>query len=121
MKPYISFAAVASLLYFTIRAMVSIGWLPDKPSYALEVILYVVFITALIYRYILRFSAQGPETTTQFYLLSIALKLFAGCAFVTAIAVLDKAGARGNVVLFLVSYIIFTGLEVMFLKKALKS
>jgi len=115
LRPYFVFALIGVFLFLGVKAFVVLNWLKISPSYTLETVLFLFFITSLIYRYIFRFASKGPEVVSQFYLLSIAIKLLGGCSFIVAISVLDKPNMTGNVVLFLVGYIVFTIAEIAFL------
>ncbi len=117
MRPYLVFALLGVLVYLSVKGLVFLNWPSSEPTYTLEIILFLVFITSFIYRYILRFASQGAQILTQFYLLSIAIKLLAGCSFITALILLDKQNATGNVLLFLAGYILFTVTEIMFLMR----
>ncbi|HEY5824708.1 MAG TPA: hypothetical protein VIT44_10095 [Cyclobacteriaceae bacterium] len=117
MRPYLVFALIGLGLYLGVEGLIGLHWIQKPPSYTLVIILFLFFITSLIYRYIFRFASHGPETVTRFYLLSIVLKLLGGCSFIAAIMVMDKEGTPGNVVLFLLGYIIFTIAEVVFLMR----
>jgi predicted permease len=121
LKPYFVFVGLAIGLYLITFGMYQLSWLSEIPSYLLEIILFILFITAFIYKYVTRFAADGPDTVTRFYLLSIALKLMAGCAFVVLIALFDEKGAHANVILFLIAYGIFTFAEVVLLLRMNKS
>ena len=115
MKPYLVFALIGLFLYMGVKVLVAFNCLHEAPTYAIEIVLFLFFITSLIYRYIFRFASKGPEVVSQFYLLSIAVKLLGGCSFIVAIIILDKPHMPGNVVLFLVGYIVFTVAEIVFL------
>jgi hypothetical protein len=120
-KPYFVFAFMGVIIYLGIQGMVALEWISQPPTFTLEILLFLLFITALIYRYLVRFSPQGPEAVTRFYLLSIALKLIGGCTLIAAIIVMDNAGAGGNVILFLSGYALFTAAEIVFLLQLKKS
>ena len=115
MKPYLYFVLTGLVIYLSIWFFTELGWLLVSPSYTLLIILSLLFITALIYHYIARFAAMGPEAITRFYLLSIVLKLITGCCLISVLVITDREGAFGNTVLFLVSYILFTSVEIVFL------
>jgi len=121
MKPYLVFASIALVLYLLVQGLFLGRWISAIPSFTIEIILFLFFITALIYRYIYRFAPQGSEVVSRFYLLSIALKLLGGCSLVTAIIILDKANAVANVVLFLIGYLVFTIAEIAFLIRLKKA
>lgn len=115
MKPYFYFALTGLMIYLSVLIFVELGWLLHAPSYTIIILLSLLFVTAVIYNYIARFAAMGPEAITRFYLLSIALKLMVGCSMILVVVIFDRDGASGNTVLFLISYIIFTSVEIVFL------
>ena len=117
MRPYLVFTLIGLGLYLGVEGLVVLHWIQKPPSYTLAIILFLLLITSLIYRYIFRFASHGPETVSRFYLLSIVLKLLGGCSFIAAIMVMDKDGTPANVVLFLLGYIVFTIAEVVFLMR----
>jgi hypothetical protein len=47
--------------------------------------------------------------------MTIVLKLLAGALFISIIFFIDKASANANAILFIVGYLLLTGLEVTFL------
>jgi len=119
-KPYLFFALTALIIYLSVYFFDALEWLAAMPSYTLLIVTILFFITTLVYNYIERFAAQGPEAVTRFYLLSIVLKLIAGCSLISVLAINDQENAFGNTLLFLVSYILFTGVEVVFLLRLRK-
>jgi hypothetical protein len=115
LKAYVVFALTGLALFFGVKAMVLLNWMEHIPTYTLEIVLFLFFITGLIYRYLSQFASKGREIVSQFYLLSIAIKLLGGCSFIVAVFLLDKPNVVGNVILFLIGYIVFTGVEIGFL------
>ena len=83
------------------------------PSYTLAIIFSLAVSTFLIYYFL--FKRSRDAAFTQYYLLSIVLKMLGYGTFVLVIIFTDRAGATGNAVLFLVSYLLFTVLEIGFL------
>ena len=88
-------------------------WLNATPSFATEIILFLGISTVVIFYFLIR-HAQSTSFT-QAYLLSMVLKMLTYAGFILVIIFSDKSGAMGNAVLFLVAYLLFTGLEVGFL------
>ncbi len=82
---------------------------------AAEIVLVLAFTTLVIYYYLQSWSKSRPELFTQFYLLSIAVKIVAYGAFVAFIIIDQPEMAIGNVVVFLCCYLTFTLVEVLFL------
>ena len=85
------------------------------PTYWIEILFFVAFITLVIYYNLNKLRSSQPEALTQFYLLSIVLKMIGGLALIFFIVWDDPSAAIGNVTLFIVSYLILTFLEVYFL------
>ncbi len=88
-------------------------WFTATPSYGYEIIFFLGISTAVIFRFLIR-PSLAPYFT-QAYLLSIALKMLGYGAFILVIIFKDRSGAFGNALLFIVSYLLFTALEVGFL------
>lgn len=85
------------------------------PTYWKEILFFVLFITLVIYYNLNKLRSKQPEAFTQFYLLSIVLKMIGGLTLIFFIVWDDPSSAIGNVTLFIVSYLILTFLEVFFL------
>jgi uncharacterized membrane protein YdfJ with MMPL/SSD domain len=88
-------------------------WLNTTPSFATEIILFLGISTIVIFYFLIKHTRS--RSFTQAYLVSMVLKMLAYAAFILVIIFSDKAGAGANAVLFLVAYLLFTGLEVGFL------
>lgn len=82
------------------------------PSFCWPSLILLTLATALIFRYLYR---TGPALFIQLYLLTMVIKLLAYAAYILAMILLHREGAVANVVFFLVTYFIFTFLEVVFL------
>jgi hypothetical protein len=65
--------------------------------------------------YVLLQKRKDAMQFTQSYLLSVVAKLLIGCIFILVLILADRKGAFANALLFIVSYFIFTVLEVAFL------
>ena len=104
---------VTLLLVALAILLVTLYGIPSKPSFLYETLLLLVFSTILLYSYLYR--ASKPDFFTQLYLLSMAVKFLAYGAYMVVVILMDKAGATENVVFFMMTYIIFTGIEVGFL------
>ena len=83
------------------------------PSFFYQTLLFLVFGTTIIYRYLIR--VEKPEFFVQLYLIMMAVKLVAYCTYCGVIITQDKAGAAANVVFFMIVYFAFTALEIGFL------
>jgi len=89
------------------------GVLTSIPSFFYQTLILVPLSTFFIYRYLVRLAK--PSLFTQFYLLSMVVKLIAYLAYNLVMVLEDRTGAIVNVSFFLVLYVIFTILEVVFL------
>ena len=87
------------------------------PTYWKEILFFVLFITLVIYYNLNKLRSKQPEAFTQFYLLSIALKMVGGLTLIFFIVWDDPSSSTGNVTLFILSYLFLTFLEVFFLLK----
>lgn len=105
-------------LLFAISGLVFLGarqaWWP-LPAFWMEILLFIFFITLVIGYNLLRLKKKQPDVFVQFYLLSIALKMVAGLAFIFFLVIDSPNEAYGSTALFIISYILFTALEVLFL------
>ncbi|HRG11050.1 MAG TPA: hypothetical protein PLJ08_20930, partial [Cyclobacteriaceae bacterium] len=64
---------------------------------------------------LLRIRKSQPQIFVQFYLLSIALKMLAGLAFIFFLIWDNPVQAASTAALFLITYILFTVAEVVYL------
>jgi len=85
------------------------------PTHWKEILFFILFMTVVVYYYLHKLKSRQPEAFTQFYLLSIVLKMTGGLALISFIVWDDPSAAFGNVTLFIVSYLTLTFLEVYFL------
>jgi hypothetical protein len=94
------------------------GWWA-KPSFLYESLIFLIFTTAVIFIYL--FKVNKPDFFVQLYLLSMAVKLLAFGVFNFIMITEDKAGAMANVLFFMLSYFIFTFIEITFLYRKINS
>lgn len=85
------------------------------PTYWIEILFFVLFMTVVVYYKLNKLRVRQPEAFTQFYLLSIVLKMIGGLTLISFIVWDNPASTIGNVTLFMVSYLTLTFLEVYFL------
>lgn len=85
------------------------------PSYWMEILFFVLFTTVVVYYNLNKLRTRQPEVFTQFYLLSIVLKMVGGLTLISFIVWAEPSAAIGNVTLFIISYLTLTFLEVYFL------
>lgn len=88
-------------------------WIAGRPSYLEEIIIFMVVSTIVIYRYLNKFI--NTDYFVHLFLASISIKLIASLAIITLMVIKDRSGAAPNIALFLMSYGIFTGVEIAFL------
>jgi hypothetical protein len=84
------------------------------PTFFWQTLIFLNFSTLLIYYYVIR---SGKNAFVQLYLLTMVLKLFAYCAYNIAIILQDRENAGINVGFFMITYLVFTTLELVFLYK----
>ena len=113
----IKFVVAALLVSFIIAAGVvygvEYGVIEKQPSYYIQTLVLVAFVTTVIYGYLYRL--KSPDAFTQFYLLLMVVKVFAFLAYNIAIVLESRENAAYNVIFFLITYFLFTGLEIAFL------
>lgn len=102
----------AAVIAATVLLAASSGYFA-KPSFFLKTLILLTFATGMIYVYL--YKANKPEFFLQLYLLTMVVKLLAYCAYNLVMIISDRAAATGNVVFFMVTYFVFTILEVGFL------
>jgi hypothetical protein len=104
---------IASLLLFgLLYGGEYLGYI-TTPSFGWLIILYGALSSFVAY-----FLLQKQEKAmqfTQFYLLSVVAKLLTGCIFILVLILADRKGAFANALLFIISYFVFTVIEVVFL------
>lgn len=93
-------------------------WISGFPTLTTEILLFLLIGTLINFRYLDRITS--PELFVRMYLFMMALKLLAFGAFVVTIILLDKAGAKENIAFFIITYLIFTGVEVGFLYRKIE-
>lgn len=106
----------AALIAIAVVAGDRLNWWA-LPTYWKEILIVNFFITIIIFAYLQKVQNQQPQIFTQFYLLSIVLKMIGGLSLITFVVWDAPAAAIGNVVTFIVSYLVFTVLEVISLLK----
>ena len=87
--------------------------LPGLPSFFFQTLIFLVFSTGMIYAYL--HKAATPGFFVQLYLLTMAVKLLAYGAYNLIVILQDRPGAGENVVFFMITYCLFTVLEIVFL------
>lgn len=109
----IMLAVLAGLLGGVWLGSIHAWW--TLPGMWIQVLVFL-FVTMLIIGVnLLRMRKNQPQVFVQFYLLSIALKMIAGLAFIFFLIWDNPTEAAPLAALFMVAYILFTGAEVVFL------
>lgn len=109
---FISLAVATALIAGFVLWGVDETWF-QRPSFFVQTLIFLVFSTGLIYVYL--YQAKKPTFFLQLYLLTMVLKLLAYCAYNFVMILNDKMNAVGNVVFFMITYFLFTVLEIAFL------
>jgi hypothetical protein len=93
-------------------AFQNVGYIDTFPTYFWITLAFLNLSTIMIYFYLIRASSN---TFVQGYLLTMVGKLFAYFAYNIVIILLDRGNAGINVGFFLITYLVFTVLELTFL------
>lgn len=94
--------------------MLAVSWQWFRqPSYLYEILAFSALTAVILFAFLYRITKPG--IFIQLYLLSMVVKMLASGIFIFIITLNDRAGASSNVAIFLLFYIIFTGIEVGFL------
>lgn len=100
-----------SLLLIGVTYGLSYKGIVEKPSFINETVILLALSTGGIYAYLIK----KPAYFIQLYLLTMVVKLLAFATYTFLIVLYDQKGAGLNVVFFMISYFLFTALEVIFL------
>ncbi len=85
------------------------------PVMWIQVLVFLFIAMVIIGVNLLRIRKNQPQVFVQFYLLSIAVKMIAGLAFIFFLIWDNPAEAAPVAALFMAGYILFTSAEVVFL------
>jgi hypothetical protein len=113
---FLSLSGVALLVGFTCWIGSVLGWWV-LPLFWREVIFFGFAFTGIITYNLFLLRRKQPQSFVQFYLLSIILKMIIGLAFVFFLIWKSPTEIRGNVGLFLLTYLLFTLVEVFALMR----
>jgi hypothetical protein len=111
---FLSLLASSLLLYGITFLLHSTQSIELFPSFFWQTLIFLNFSTLLIFYYVIR---SGSNSFVQLYLLTMVLKLFAYCAYNIVIILQDRENAGINVGFFMITYLLFTTLELVFLYK----
>lgn len=114
----ISLVALALFISGCLFGAIHLGWIVNRPSHFVEILLFVFLTTLILFSYLHR-AAPGPQFV-QLYLLTMVLKLLGYGAFGLIIILSDRAGAPTNAAFFIITYVAFTTLEVVFLYRKIR-
>ncbi len=111
----VRFAALTILLalatFGSIETGVALEWF-HRPSYEREILIFLTVAHLVLYSVISRQINQRPEAFVKVYLGTMVLRILFFGIFVFTIIRLDPEASRQNALFFLISYFLFTGLEV---------
>jgi hypothetical protein len=110
-------AALAILLWASAQWFAMKGLIDGVPSYWLEILLLLSISTIVIFYFLQKMKATEPLDFVKNFLLSVVLKILLSGVFVFVLIKLDPAGANANALFFMISYLFFTGYEVIVLTK----
>jgi hypothetical protein len=88
---------------------------PVFPSFFFQTIILLFLGAAGIYYYLVDIKNEKPKYFAQLYLLTLFVKLIAYGAYILFVLLKSPDQAAANAGIFMVTYILFTGLEVGFL------
>jgi hypothetical protein len=109
---FIGLGTLILLLWAIGVLCVQMGLLPTLPGLFWEILICLALSTTILFRYLYR--AQS-NSFVQLYLLTMVIKLLAYGAFAVFVILEDRAGAPLNIGFFLISYLLFTLLELVIL------
>lgn len=109
---FIALAVTTAAIFGIVQFGTNSGWYP-KPSFFSATLILLAFTTAVMFVYLVRANRSG--FFVQLYLITMVFKLLAYCGFNLWMILTDRESAVGNVVFFMITYFVFTVLEIAFL------
>lgn len=109
--------ALAILLWASAQWFAMKGLIDRVPSYWLEILLLLSISTIVIFYFLQKMKATEPLDFVKNFLLSVVLKILLSGVFVFILIKLDPPSANANAIFFMISYLFFTGYEVIVLTK----
>lgn len=107
------------LITLLLAALVIIGaglaYFPVLPSFFYQTIILLFLGAAGIYYYLVDIKEEKPKYFVQLYMLTLFVKLIAYGAYILFVVWDVPDQAIENALLFMVTYAIFTGIEIGFL------
>lgn len=89
--------------------------LPEFPSFFFQTVILLFLGAAGIYYYLIDIKNEKPKYFAQLYLLTLFVKLIAYGAYILFVLLKSPDHAAANAGVFMITYILFTALEVGFL------
>lgn len=111
---------LSAVIFLTVQTGISNAWF-EQPSFTDEIIALLAISHVGLYAIITRQLGQRPEDFVKIYLGSTVLRILFFGLFIFVIIRIDPVSASRNAVLFLLTYFMFTGLEVVALYVAVNS
>jgi hypothetical protein len=109
--------ALAILIWAATQWFALKGLIDGLPSYLVEILVLLLVSTVIIFYFLQKMKATEPLDFVKNFLLSVVLKILLSGVFVFILIKLDPAGANTNAIFFMISYLFFTGYEVIVLTK----
>lgn len=85
------------------------------PSFFYQSLALLLFGTGGIYFYLVDIKQERPAYFVQIYIATLFVKILAYGAYMFFVVWDDKGGAADNALFFMVTYFIFTAVEIIFL------
>jgi hypothetical protein len=109
---FVGLGTLMILLWVIGVLCVQMGMLSTLPGLFWEILIFQAFSTTILFLYLYR--AQS-NFFVQLYLLTMIIKLLAYGGFAVFVILADRPGALLNIGFFLISYLLFTLLELVIL------
>lgn len=111
---------VAGLLVAAVWLGVTRNWF-ERPGYFEAIIFFVGLATLITYGFTSRRVIEAPEDFIRIYMTATVVRILLFGAGVGLMVYLDTDGATANAIFFLVTYLLFTMLEVVILWQEVNS
>ena len=112
-KFLVSIAALGLFLTGLLKAAIFWGWFSGIPSFYFATLIFISFVTVIVYAYL--HNQKQSDSFTLMFLLLLVVKLLACLAYAIVIVLKDKPGAPPNIIAFLAIYVLCTVVETSFL------
>ena len=111
MKFIFFFILLGLAIFGFVTVAQEIQWF-SRPSFSGTIIIFLGLTTIVLYRFTVRKLDYRPEDFVKIYLGTTVLRILFFGGFIFTLILLNPPEAHGNALLFLVSYFLFTALEV---------